>query len=139
VTVDPNARFDSPQKAALGDFGEGYTGGVVASIVVGDFAALVVTTDTQGAYDDLSICHRDGRGWYEYSSTSGRQSWWSTNADGTRGLLCFWSRGEPGTGPFLVVDGDRKFTVTPEPSGYWVWAADDMPRSAMDTTEIRDL
>lgn len=139
VTVDPDARFSSPEEAALSDFGEGFTGAVAASTTVGSYAAVVVTTDAQGAFDDLSICQRDDRGWYERSSTSGRQSWSSTSADGDLGLLCFWGQGEPGAGAFLVVDGNRRFTVSPEPSGYWVWAADDMPRSAMGSTEIRDI
>jgi hypothetical protein len=139
VASEPEARSESPEEAALSDMGEGFTGGVAASVTVGDYAAVVVSSDPYRTYDYLSICHRDERGWYERSSTSGHQLWSSTNDDGTRGLLCFWSEGDPGARPFLVVDGERTFTVTPEPSGYWVWAADDMPSSAQSSTEIRDL
>jgi hypothetical protein len=129
-------RFRSPEEAALSGFPNGHVAYVAAIATVGDYAAVVVA-ETDDRIDDLTIRHRDASGWYERSSTSGRQYWTATDEAGERGLLCFWGIAADGVRSLVLVNGNRTVNIEPEPNGYWVWAQDDLPASAMDTTELR--
>ena len=115
--------YETPEAAALGGAAQSSDTRVVASVRSGDDAAVLL--DAPGwPNPDLVVCHRDGDGWREGSSTSGRTVWLqSDGGEVDRGTMASWTEAEPGATAAVISFADREL-IRPVDNGFVVWMVD---------------
>lgn len=136
--------MSSPEEVALFGFGSASGARVAASQVVDDFAAVyVVTNDSTGTADTVSILRREGSSWYEVSVGSAGATWTAFAYDDESdvddnleaGVLAFPGEvNEPGDVD-VELDG-RIMSITHD--GHWIALFVGVDGNAMDRIKIRE-